>query len=71
MENLKYVLEMENISKEFPGVKALDDVHPRRRRPVLRRRPAAHYAHRPLRRPAVLRRRDGRHGRHDRDGPAL
>ena len=26
MENLKYVLEMENISKEFPGVKALDDV---------------------------------------------
>ena len=26
MENLKYVLEMENISKEFPGVKALDNV---------------------------------------------
>ena len=26
MENIKYVLEMENISKEFPGVKALDDV---------------------------------------------
>ena len=26
MENLKYVLEMENISKEFPGIKALDDV---------------------------------------------
>ena len=26
MENLKYVVEMENISKEFPGVKALDDV---------------------------------------------
>ena len=26
MENLKYVLEMENISKEFPGVKALDSV---------------------------------------------
>ena len=24
MENLKYVLEMENITKEFPGVKALD-----------------------------------------------
>lgn len=26
MENLKYILEMENISKEFPGVKALDGV---------------------------------------------
>ena len=26
MENLKYVLEMENITKEFPGVKALDNV---------------------------------------------
>lgn len=26
MKNLKYVLEMENISKEFPGVKALDNV---------------------------------------------
>lgn len=26
MENLEYVLEMENISKEFPGVKALDNV---------------------------------------------
>ena len=26
MQNLKYVLEMENISKEFPGVKALDNV---------------------------------------------
>ncbi len=26
MENLKYILEMENISKEFPGVKALDSV---------------------------------------------
>ena len=26
MENLKYVLEMENISEEFPGVKALDNV---------------------------------------------
>ena len=26
MENLKYVLEMENISKEFPGLKALDNV---------------------------------------------
>ena len=26
MENLKYVLEMENISKEFPGVKAIDNV---------------------------------------------
>ena len=26
MENLKYVLEMENIFKEFPGVKALDNV---------------------------------------------
>ena len=26
MENLKYLLEMENISKEFPGVKALDNV---------------------------------------------
>ncbi|PID67278.1 MAG: galactose/methyl galactoside ABC transporter ATP-binding protein MglA [Fusobacteriales bacterium] len=26
MENLNYVLEMENITKEFPGVKALDDV---------------------------------------------
>ena len=26
MENLQYVLEMENISKEFPGVKALDNV---------------------------------------------
>lgn len=26
MTNLKYVLEMENISKEFPGVKALDGV---------------------------------------------
>ena len=26
MENLKYVLEMENISNEFPGVKALDNV---------------------------------------------
>ena len=26
MENFKYILEMENISKEFPGVKALDGV---------------------------------------------
>ena len=26
MENVKYLLEMENISKEFPGVKALDGV---------------------------------------------
>ena len=26
MENLKYVLELENNSKEFPGVKALDHV---------------------------------------------
>ena len=26
MENIKYVLEMENITKEFPGVKALDNV---------------------------------------------
>ena len=26
MEKLKYVLEMENITKEFPGVKALDNV---------------------------------------------
>ena len=26
MENLKYVLEMEKITKEFPGVKALDNV---------------------------------------------
>lgn len=26
MENLKYVLEMEGITKSFPGVKALDDV---------------------------------------------
>ena len=26
MENLKYVLEMKNITKEFPGVKALDNV---------------------------------------------
>lgn len=26
MENLKYVLEMEGITKSFPGVKALDNV---------------------------------------------
>lgn len=26
MENINYLLEMENISKEFPGVKALDNV---------------------------------------------
>lgn len=27
MDNIKYVLEMNNISKQFPGVKALDGVH--------------------------------------------
>lgn len=32
MENEKYLLEMKNITKEFPGVKALDDVTFRVRR---------------------------------------